>query len=398
MQSELRVKTGSLKLTIVLGFFASVVIIALALLYHVEFSAILFGVAWSVVTLGTIASIAAFYRLAHRRELNRLELEERRAKLRIVQLEADHKALEAVVLAIPASQRIITLPDSPLRLIEALPGAGYKVLADQTLVTSAVDLLAALDNFQRVLIVGASDSGKTTLLQWLVARRLPVSKVVIIDPHGWPGKWPAGAMIIGTGRAYADIDRALTALVQLMGNRYDQIGRGEVAEMGHDKMTILIDEWRAITANLGRPAGDAIKALLTESRKAAFSVFVASHSDRAKPLGLEGEYDLKDGFAVVRLAVVNGQRLATLDTGSGETPAALPGPYRPAPQVAADVGYPGALTAADLTDPQPTPAEAFILKLHQEGKSLNEISRQLWGSSGGYQVNQIKSILTKFSV
>jgi hypothetical protein len=37
-----------------------------------------------------------------------------------------------------------------------------------------------------------------------------------------------------------------------------------------------IDEWRAITANLGKPAADAIKALLTESRKAAFSVFVAT--------------------------------------------------------------------------------------------------------------------------
>jgi len=397
MKSEVRIVSPGFKISVVIGVCLTVVIITLALLYRVEFSAILLGVAGSVVAFGAITSLAAVYRLSHRRELNRLEIEERRAKLRIVQLEADHKALEAVVLAIPASQRIITLPDSPIRLIEALPGQ-YKLLADpQAAAAPTVDLLAALDNFQRVLIVGASDTGKTTLLRWLVARRLAASKVVIIDPHGWPGKWPTRAIVVGTGRAYTDIDRALTYLVQLMGKRYDEIGRGEKAEMGHDKMTILIDEWRAITGNLGRPAGDAIKALLTESRKAAFSVFVASHSDRAKPLGLDGEYDLKDGFAVVRLTVVNGQRLATLDTGSGETPAALPGPYHAAPQAAADVGYPANLTAADLTDPQPTPAEAHILTLHRAGESLNEIARQVYGSSGGKQADLIKRVVERYN-
>ena len=91
-----------------------------------------------------------------------------------------------------------------------------------------------------------------------------------------------------------------------MTKRYDEIGRGIVSEMGHAKITILIDEWRSITFNLGKPASEAIKALLTESRKAAFSVFVATHSERVKALGIEGEGDLKDGFAVVRLSIVNG--------------------------------------------------------------------------------------------
>jgi hypothetical protein len=245
--------------------------------------------------------------------------------------------------------------------------------------------------------VGASDSGKTTLLQWLVARRLAASKVVVIDPHGWPGKWPTGAAVIGTGRDYGKIDTALTGLVQLMGKRYTDIGRGEVVEMGHDKITILIDEWRAITGNV-TGAGDAIKALLTESRKAAFSVFVVSHSDRTKPLGLMGEYYLKDGFCIVRLALVGGQRQATIDTGNGETPATLPGPYRPTPGQAQDVlGYPHDLTAADLTDPEPTPAAAFILKLHGEGASLNEIARQVYGSSGGKQAELIKQVIERYS-
>jgi len=56
----------------------------------------------------------------------------------------------------------------------------------------------------------------------------------------------------------------------------------------HPRLTVIIDEWRAIVYNV-KGADAAIKTLLTESRKAAFSVFVASHSERVKALGIEGE-------------------------------------------------------------------------------------------------------------
>ncbi len=254
-----------------------------------------------------------------------------------------------------------------------------------------VDLLAALDAVQRCLIVGASDAGKTTLLQWLVSRRLNTSKVVVIDPHSYPGKYPAGAAVIGQGRNYPEIEQALAALVKLMTKRYDEIGRGTVAEMHHSRITILIDEWRAITANLGKPAGEAIKALLTESRKAAFSVFVASHSDRAKPLGLEGEYDLKDGFALVRLTNVDGQRQATLDTGSGELPALLPGPFVAAPPkvVEHDALF------LDM-EPEPSPAEAHVLRLHREGRSYRDISTEVWQQHGKFYNEKIEDILARY--
>ncbi len=270
-----------------------------------------------------------------------------------------------------------------------------QVLLPETV--TQVDLLAALDGVQRCLIVGASDSGKTTLLQWLVSRRLNTSQVIIIDPHAYPTKWPNGCDVIGTGRDYARIESALTALVQLMTKRYDEIGKGLVAEMAHPRVTILIDEWRAIVYGLGKPASEAIKTLLVESRKAAFSVFVASHSDRAKPLGLAGEYDLKDGFAVVRLAYVNGQRQATVDHGAGEVPATLPGPFAGTPQVVAgqsQVVYPDDFINLEV---EPTPTEAHILNLHDQGESYNEISRQVYGNVGGKQTGQIKQVLEKFS-
>ena len=252
-----------------------------------------------------------------------------------------------------------------------------------------VDLLTALDSVQRCLIVGASDVGKTTLLQYLVSRRVQSSKVVVIDPHAYPEKWQ-GCAVIGTGRDYAEINRALTALVQIMTKRYDEIGRGTVVEGQHPRLTILIDEWRAIVQNV-KTAGDAIKALLTESRKATMSVFVATHSDRAKPLGLEGEYDLKDGFAVVRLTIVNGQRQATLDSGTGETPAILPGPYHKTLKTDFVTGEFISL------EPELTPAEVAILDLHEQGTSFNEIARQVYGHTGGKQTEQIKRVIEKFS-
>jgi hypothetical protein len=251
------------------------------------------------------------------------------------------------------------------------------------------DLLSALDPVQRCLIVGPSDVGKTTLLQWIISRRLNTSKVIVIDPHAYPEKWPH-CIVLGAGRNYTDIGKALQALIQLMTKRYDEIGQGLVAEMAHNKLTIVIDEWRAIVYNV-KGASEAIKTLLTESRKAAFSVFVGTHSERVKALGIEGEGDLKDGFAVVRLSLVNGQRQATIDTGNGETPALLPGPYiGNSPQV---------LDADDIIsfETGPNEQERKILALYSAGKSYNEIARQVFGHTGGKQTAQIKEVLDKFS-
>jgi hypothetical protein len=213
--------------------------------------------------------------------------------------------------------------------------------------------------------------------------------VIVIDPHAYHEKWP-GCAVVGTGRNYPEIGEALDALVRLMTKRYDEIGKGIVVEQGHSRITILIDEWRAIVYNV-KDASDAIKTLLTESRKAAFSVFVASHFDRAKPLGLEGEYDLKDGFAVVRLSLANGQRQATLDLGNGETPVTLPGAY-PTP-------HSHVMDTDDFInlEVEPTPIEAYILKLYEDGESISAIAEAVFGSKGGNQNQRVKEILSKYN-
>lgn len=285
--------------------------------------------------------------------------------------------------------RLLTQASRPAQII---PGQA------QLLPPPPVDLLTALDPIQRGLIVGASDSGKTTLLKWVIARRLQSSKVVVIDPHAYPGKWQ-GSYVIGTGRNYADIDRALTALVQIMTKRYGEIGRGEVGEGQHPRLTVIIDEWRAIVFNV-KGADTAIKTLLTESRKVCFRAFLATHSERVRALGIEGEGDLKDGFAVVRLAMVNGVRTATIDTGSGEQPASLPGPYH------APSGRPGDTPILAEPNPdsdftlelEPTEQERQILELHAAGQSHARISEAIWGYKSSNKYPEIDRVLAKFGV
>jgi hypothetical protein len=184
-----------------------------------------------------------------------------------------------------------------------------------------------------------------------------------------------------------------------MAKRYDEIGKGIVAEMAHSRITIFIDEWRAITGNLDTSASDAIKALLTESRKAAFSVFVASHSDRAKPLGLEGEYDLKDGFAVVRLVVVDGRRAATIDTGNGPVPAVLPGPFAGAQPQVID-GRQWQVIGDDINlEPEPDDTEAKILEMLECGESLKNITETVYGPGryGKFYNDKVEQVRQKYA-
>jgi hypothetical protein len=250
-----------------------------------------------------------------------------------------------------------------------------------------IDLLTALDNAQRTLIVGASNSGKTTLLQHIISRRR--GQVVVIDPHSFPNKWPV-EKVIGIGRDYEAIAETLTGLVRLMSQRYDEIGKGEVAEGQHPPITIVIDEWRAIVQHVDS-AGEAIKTLLTESRKAAMSVFVATHSDRAKPLGLEGEYDLKDGFSIVHLFWEGGRHLATIDTGQGHQPAIVPGPFvinQPTDR------------QDELSLPEPTlepdEQEQQILDLYRQGLPKTRIAMEVFGNKGGHQSRKIEEVVQKF--
>lgn len=252
----------------------------------------------------------------------------------------------------------------------------------------AIDLMTELRTAQRVLIKAASNGGKTTLLQHIAAQRVATESVLILDSQSYPDKWPAGCKVVGAGSNHQAISTALDGLIDLMVKRYQEIGQGIVREGQHPKLTIVIDEWMAIVGECDN-ASDVIRRLLTESRKAAFSVFIGSHSERVKALGLDGRGDLRDGFLIVRIELENGQRMATLATGRGERPCILPGEY--VNPVSGNVVEIEAIETA-----QPTAEERRVLDMLENGESLRTITQAIWGQRGSFYNAKVEAIAKKY--
>ncbi|MBN1220091.1 MAG: RsfS/YbeB/iojap family protein [Anaerolineae bacterium] len=248
-----------------------------------------------------------------------------------------------------------------------------------------VDLLAALLNEQRVLIKGPSNTGKTNLLQWIASRK---QNVLVLDPHSHPSKW-AGCQVVGTGSNHQEIAVALDKLVATMVERYQDIAIGAILEGQHPPLTVIIDEWMSIAYQVDN-AKQVMVRLLTESRKAAFSIYVGSHSERVASLGLDGKGDLRDGFCLVRLSLANGEYRATIDYGQGEVTARLPGKFYPQPY----------FTIPDILDTaiEPNELEAQILELYGHGTGVSQIAQDVYGQQNGYNNGKVKDVLAKFGV
>lgn len=267
-----------------------------------------------------------------------------------------------------------------------------------------IDILAALQRTPRGLIVGASDAGKSTILRWLSEQATRQGNVVVIDPHSAPNKWPEQCTVIGTGSRHDLIELALGRLVDLMVKRYQEIGRGEVEECGHPCVTVIVDEWMAIAEQCSNARPTLIR-LLTESRKAAFAIYIGSHSERVRSLGLDGRGDLRQGFEVYHLEIDQrtGNRRAWLEVDGNETPLTLPGPYAPESIAQADDLRP--LKMLDVPPDTPLVPESgsvdeVVCHMKQDGASMRQITHAVFGGDkhGDHWNQKIYRILDRYGV
>jgi hypothetical protein len=263
----------------------------------------------------------------------------------------------------------------------------------------AEPILSALRRTQRGLIVGVQDAGKSTLLRYLADDARAISRVAIVDPHTYNGKWPAGCDVIGAGRDFGAIDRALGALLAMMNSRYQRMAQGHSDRCNETPVTVIVDEWLAI-ARFCPGAREAIVTLLSESRKAAMRVYVACHSDSVKSLGLDGQGDLRDGFEVYHLEVSQqtGRRHAYLEMRRrGQprqvTPLTLPGPYAGGNGWRVETPPP-----LELSAPQTNGVEARVIEMHRAGASLRQIAREALGveQPGKPTFDKIREIVTRY--
>jgi hypothetical protein len=259
-----------------------------------------------------------------------------------------------------------------------------------------IDLAQAIRQIPVAIVVGAMDAGKTTVLHWIIEEyNRRQAKVLVLDPHASPDKWP-GATVVGAGRNFAEITHTLDGLVRLMNHRYDDIAQGKVREGQHPPIVVVADEWMAINKYCDN-ADELMAALLTESRKAALRVYVGSHSRRVKSLGVDGKGDLLDGVAFILLRNDGHRRWAEIETYDGETKhrteAILPGEYRVLDADTADVVEEELSQALTV---MPNDEELQILALHAAGKSKREITETVWGKHGKFYNNKVDDILEEW--
>ena len=148
------------------------------------------------------------------------------------------------------------------------------------------------------MILGNTGSGKTTLLGWLLAEKLQGFHLAL-DPHSSPGKWGA-IKVIGAGRNYREIARAIEAIYTLMDLRFKQMHQGIER---FPIINVCLDEYPAISKSeeCSEVCRTLIPVILREARKVGIRLIVLAQGGEVKTLGCEGEGSIRDQFCFVRL-------------------------------------------------------------------------------------------------
>lgn len=262
------------------------------------------------------------------------------------------------------------------------------------------------------MFAGPTGSGKSTAMRYFLE---PRPQVVVIDPHSMPGDWP-GATVIGAGRNFDQIQGYMQSMQSLLADRYEQRADGV---RDFDPITVAVDEMPAIVAALGRSIEDMWKEWLREGRKVGLDLLVSTQSLRVKTLGIEGEGDLRENFALVLAlgqtalrefpAQAQGMRWPAVmyTPQSGPQPVVIP--RMPDTAVSAANGnghangvgnreWPVILPSPAANDPNNITPEMRrqIVRLGLMGNSISAIQRHAfpaYQSSGGHAFAVIKDIL-----
>jgi hypothetical protein len=278
---------------------------------------------------------------------------------------------------------------------------------------------------QRLMVAGGQNTGKTSLLQWLTSERLKTgSRVIIIDSHCFPGKWPGHAEIIGKNRDYQAIETAFVNLLKLMDDRYREYSSGQVGERRHPHITLVIDEFSMIAKN-AENTKDFITTALMEFRKVNLDMILAGQSTRAGNMGLRGSYDLFESFdCLCHLKMENGYRKAYLNFGDGnELETVHPGPYHGMSKHShTDSYYDHDFSGHTYSDPGQTrentgnharsqktsrsghgllcesPRDYIVTALYRIGKSISAISETVFGGRNAKRNQTIKDTLKRYKM
>ncbi len=231
-------------------------------------------------------SLWAFHKL-HKRSLARWAAE--RPTLERSTIEQRPIGMPALASTAGRSDSAAVAPSTAL----APPAAPSRALVP----TAA--LVRHLQRADHVLVVGPTNSGKTTAARAILAARIAAGEqVLIIDPHATPTTW-GGLPAVGQGRAYAAISPLLEQLLDTLSQRYARMS--SAADYRPPPLTVVVDEWPAIQSHCGKLASTFITELSQEGRKAGLRLLMLAQSDRVESLGIVGKGDVRANFTALLL-------------------------------------------------------------------------------------------------
>ncbi|MBN1217432.1 MAG: hypothetical protein JXM69_00770 [Anaerolineae bacterium] len=396
MKSEIKLSSPNWKISIVVGFFVTVLIIFLSLVFRVEFGVILLSVAGSIAGIGLVAIVGKVVSLLYWREFKRLELETARQELRLTTFKADRAQLEAFVISIPKTQRVITRPDSPIRVIEALPEPAHALLPATT---HELDLLTVFTQpTQSYACVGGQQTGKTYQMRHIAQHWLNNgSRPIVVGPKWDRGEW-AGCLLFGGMGDFAEVSKGITIVRQEAQRRHADLDR---LHKDHSILPVFFDDWTPIV-----DAVDNARELVLQATTLYASVniilYFILHSDTANAWGVDRKgAALKDNF--IKLFIVphyDANGLIVREKTRGYVKFAGDNQEYPVklfntPLVTT---YTPILETEEYInlEVEPTPTEAYILNLHGRGYSHARICEHVYGYKSSNKYPEIDRVLAKF--
>lgn len=364
--------------------------------------------------LVALAVTAAYQRLRLNKHLADARIQKARAASGFAVIQ-DPKGTQQVIYDHRNNSWLHYFKPNSAKLLEAMT----ERQPDPLQVEKAQDLEPIMDyisDAQSLVLIGSQGSGKTTLLQHLIDHRLSQDACVVIDPHGYAGKYPTD-QIAGQGRNYQQIDDVLAGMVSEMHRRYEDYG----SRASFTPSSIFVDEYTLLTRNCPN-AAPFLESALTEFRKVRMKFVLCLHSRRSKFLGLKGSMDLAEGIIFCTLKKQGRDRWAEVELEDGQTvKCSLPGPYhgggpgpgtrgtRPTHGTQGTRG-PGFYAETPDSDEPCTVSEVYsipmdtvdgddkereIVRRYRLGETLSQIAEAVFGSRGGRQYQLIKAVLSE---
>lgn len=262
-----------------------------------------------------------------------------------------------------------------------------------------VALLDLLEREQRLLILGPSGSGKSSLLKHVVSQKIRNdTKVLLCDPHGSRPKWGPHVDAVGFGERFEQILETFQALEFEHKERIRKIEFGH-AERDFQIVTVVIEEVQALVeyfTGAGVDIGYFIRMFLTRTRKTGLDIIAVSQEDSVKALGVEGFGKNRGAFATARTTGRDGhtEHKVILQSEQGE-----PLEFQAPPFWPSDLPVGVDQNRVIMLPPPPSVEEQAIIEALRNEPDASDYKLQkavFNGKVGSSYVDKINAVKAKF--